>query len=89
MDQNTVKKLRRGEKVPGVDPKELALIRFGRKMAKDPTQISATDIQALREKRSGGGGDCGGHIGGHAFGSHQLLCQCLEDRAGCGTRGPE
>ena len=50
MDQNTIKKLRAGEEVPGVDPKELALIRFGRKVAQDPTQISDTDIQALREK---------------------------------------
>ena len=50
MDQDTIKKLRAGEEVPGVDPKELALIRFCRKVARDPTQISATDIQALREK---------------------------------------
>ncbi len=49
MDQETIKKLRAGEEVPGVDPKELALIRFGRYVAKDPTQISDADIQALRE----------------------------------------
>ncbi len=48
MDQETVKKLRAGEEVPGVDPKELALIRFSRKVAKDPTQISDADIQTLR-----------------------------------------
>ncbi len=50
MDEDTIKKLRAGEEVPGVDPKELALSRFCRKVAKDPTQISGTDIQALREK---------------------------------------
>ncbi len=50
MDQDTIKKLRAGEEVPGVDPKELALIRFGRKVAKDPTQISDADIQTLRKK---------------------------------------
>ena len=50
MDQDTIKKLRAGEEVPGTDPKELALIRFGRKVAQDPTQISDADIQALREK---------------------------------------
>ncbi len=50
MDPETVKKLRAGEEVAGTDPKELALIRFGRKVAQDPTQISDTDIEALREK---------------------------------------
>ena len=40
MDQETVKKLRAGEEVPGTDPKELALIRFGRKVAKDIDQAS-------------------------------------------------
>lgn len=50
MDPDTVKRLRAGEEVPGTDPKELALIRFGRKVAKDATQISDADIQALREE---------------------------------------
>ena len=50
MDQETIKKLRAGEEVPGTDPKELALIRFGRKVAEDPTQISDTDIQALKKE---------------------------------------
>ena len=50
MDEDTIRKLRAGEEVPGTDPRELALIRFGRRVAQDPTQISDTDIQALREK---------------------------------------
>ncbi len=50
MDQDTIKKLRAGEEVPGEDPKELALLRFGRKVAKDPTEISEADIQALKEE---------------------------------------
>ncbi len=50
MDQETIKKLRTGEEVPGTDPKELALIRFGRKVAEDPTQVSDSDIQALKEE---------------------------------------
>ena len=89
MDQETIKKLRAGEEVPGVDPKELALIRFGRKVAKDPTQISGTDIQALREKGLEEVEIAEAVSVVMALGPHQHLCQCPENRGGCGTRSPE
>ncbi|MDA2934182.1 hypothetical protein MYX82_07545 [Acidobacteria bacterium AH-259-D05] len=50
MDEDTVKSLRKGKEVPGADPKELAVIRFGRKVAADATQITEADIQALRNQ---------------------------------------
>ena len=50
MEKETVIALREGREVPGADPKELAVIRFGRKVAADATTISPEDIQALRDK---------------------------------------
>ncbi len=50
MDRETVIALRKGKEVPGADPKELAIIRFGRKVAADATTITPEDIQALRDQ---------------------------------------
>jgi alkylhydroperoxidase family enzyme len=50
MDRETVIALREGKEVPGADPKELAIIRFGRKVAADATTITPEDIQALRDQ---------------------------------------
>jgi alkylhydroperoxidase family enzyme len=48
MERGTVIALREGKEVSGADPKELALIRFGRKVAADATTIAPEDIQALK-----------------------------------------
>ena len=53
MEQETVIALREGQEVPGADPQELAVIRFGRKVAADATTISLEDIQALRDEGLG------------------------------------
>ncbi len=50
MEKETVIALREGKEVPGTDPRELAVIRFGRKVAADATNISPEDIQALRDQ---------------------------------------
>ncbi len=50
MDQEAVKLLREGKEAPGADKKQLALIRFGRKVAADPTQITDRDIRGLKEQ---------------------------------------
>ena len=50
MDKDTVIALREGQEVPGADPRELAIIRFGRKVATDATTISRQDIQALKDQ---------------------------------------
>ena len=50
MDKETVIALREGQEVPGADPKELAIIRFGRKVAVDATTSSQQDIQALKDQ---------------------------------------
>ncbi len=49
MDQEAVRLLREGKEAPGVDKKQLALIRFGRKVATDPAQITDEDIRGLKE----------------------------------------
>ncbi len=49
MDQEAVKLLREGKEAPGADKKQLALIRFGRKVAADPAQITEQDIRELQE----------------------------------------
>ncbi len=49
MDQEAVKLLREGKEAPGADKKQLALIRFGRKVAADPAQITDQDIRELKE----------------------------------------
>ena len=49
MDQEAVRLLREGKEAPGADKKQLALIRFGRKVAADPTQITDQDIRELKE----------------------------------------
>ncbi len=49
MDQEAVKLLREGKEAPGADEKQLALIRFGRKVAADPAQITEQDIRELQE----------------------------------------
>jgi len=49
MEPETVKALREGREVPGADPKELALIRFTRKIAEDATQMEAQDFQDLKD----------------------------------------
>ena len=41
--------LREGKEAPGADEKLLALIRFGRKVAADPAQITDQDIRELKE----------------------------------------
>ena len=53
MEKETVIALREGQEVPGADPQELAVIRFGRKVAADATTISVEDIQALRDEGLG------------------------------------
>jgi len=50
MEKETVIALREGKEVPGGDPRELAVIRFGRKVAADATTLSPEDIQALRDQ---------------------------------------
>ncbi len=50
MDQEAVRLLREGKEAPGADKKELALIRFGRKVAADPAQITDEDIRGLKEQ---------------------------------------
>ncbi len=49
MDQEDVRLLREGKEAPGADEKLLALIRFGRKVAADPAQITDQDIRELKE----------------------------------------
>ncbi len=49
MDQEAVRLLREGKEAPGADKKQLALIRFGRKVAADPAQITDEDIRGLKE----------------------------------------
>jgi alkylhydroperoxidase family enzyme len=49
MDQEDVRLLREGKEAPGADKKQLALIRFGRKVAADPAQITDQDIRGLKE----------------------------------------
>ena len=49
MDQEDVRLLREGKEAPGADKKQLALIRFGRKVAADPAQITEEDIRGLKE----------------------------------------
>ena len=49
MDQEAVRLLREGKEAPGADEKLLALIRFGRKVAADPAQITDQDIRELKE----------------------------------------
>jgi alkylhydroperoxidase family enzyme len=48
LDRDTVIALREGRDVPGLTPKERALIRFARRVAVNPRQIGADDIAELR-----------------------------------------
>jgi alkylhydroperoxidase family enzyme len=48
LDEETVVALREGRDAPGVTPKERALIRFARRVAENPRQITADDVSELK-----------------------------------------
>ena len=48
LDKETVIAIREGGEVPGFTPKELALVKFARRVAANPRQIGADDIAELR-----------------------------------------
>ena len=49
LDRDTVIAIREGREVTGFTPKEMALVKFARRAAANPRQISAGDISELKK----------------------------------------
>ena len=48
LDAETVKRIRSGQDVPDLSERERALVRFVRKVARDPRSITESDVGALK-----------------------------------------
>ena len=48
LDDETVKRIRSGQDVPHLSERERALVRFVRKVARDPRAITESDVGTLR-----------------------------------------
>lgn len=48
LDEETVKLIRSGQRVPDLSDRDQALIRFVRKAARDPRSMAESDIRALK-----------------------------------------
>ena len=49
LERDTVIAIREGREVPGFTPREMALVKFARRVAANPRQIAAGDVSELKK----------------------------------------